>query len=216
MLKEALIVWVVFIGLVRLTDFFGARFFGADLVGLLTAVLGLYLPLLIYFKRKEKITFLESSLQQFGKSFITFVLFSVVIFSVAVAANHFYQLLGGFSYHPGRFEGPLLFFLSQLVMIALPEEFFFRGYLQDRFNQIFKKHIRLLGVQVSASLPLVAFLFAISHSLIHFEGWHLLIFFPAVAFGWLREKTGGLVAPILFHATCNLFAHWVWVHYGKI
>ena len=34
--------------------------------------------------------------------------------------------------------------------------------------------------------------------------WQLAIFFPAMAFGWMRLRTDGLLAPVLYHVVCNL------------
>jgi membrane protease YdiL (CAAX protease family) len=32
------------------------------------------------------------------------------------------------------------------------------------------------------------------------------VFFPSLVFGWLRAKTGGIGAAVLFHAACNIFS----------
>jgi membrane protease YdiL (CAAX protease family) len=34
----------------------------------------------------------------------------------------------------------------------------------------------------------------------------LAVFFPALLFGWLRARTRGIGAPVLFHALCNILA----------
>ncbi len=45
---------------------------------------------------------------------------------------------------------------------------------------------------------------------IHLEwslfGLRLAVFFPSLAFGWLRSATGSIVAPVFFHASCNLIS----------
>jgi membrane protease YdiL (CAAX protease family) len=33
----------------------------------------------------------------------------------------------------------------------------------------------------------------------------LAVFFPALLFGWLRARTGGIGASVVFHALCNLY-----------
>ncbi|MFH1357919.1 MAG: CPBP family glutamic-type intramembrane protease, partial [bacterium] len=45
------------------------------------------------------------------------------------------------------------------------------------------------------------------------QWWHGFIFFPALIFGWLKQKTKTIWAGTLFHAACNLFAYWVALHY---
>jgi membrane protease YdiL (CAAX protease family) len=32
------------------------------------------------------------------------------------------------------------------------------------------------------------------------------VFFPALVFGWMRARTGGIGAAVLFHALCNIFS----------
>ncbi|MBU4484665.1 CPBP family intramembrane metalloprotease, partial [bacterium] len=44
------------------------------------------------------------------------------------------------------------------------------------------------------------------YHVIFFQSFHpmvVLTFFPGLLFGILKEKTGSLLAPILFHAICN-------------
>ena len=103
--------------------------------------------------------------------------------------------------------------LFHFFLVAFPEEFFFRGYFLRRMRQIFQDQKTFRGVLIGKAFFLTALIFAFSHSLIVLRWWHAAIFFPALAFGWLREKTQGLTAPILFHTLCNLFSTWVGLHY---
>jgi hypothetical protein len=32
------------------------------------------------------------------------------------------------------------------------------------------------------------------------------VFFPALLFGWMREKRGGIGAAVWFHALCNVLS----------
>lgn len=85
--------------------------------------------------------------------------------------------------------------LSQLLVVALPEEFFFRGYLQGRLMQV---------LPLAAHLPLTAALFALGHLLVTLEPGTLAVFFPGLLFGLLRHRTGSVLAGTLLHALCNL------------
>lgn len=85
--------------------------------------------------------------------------------------------------------------LSQLIVVALPEEFFFRGYLQGRLADIWPERW---------AVPAAALLFALGHYLVTFEPAALAVFFPGLLFGLLRAHTGSILAGTLFHATCNL------------
>lgn len=183
----------------------------------LTAAILLYLPIAIYWKNREPILFIDRSLSDLRRSFFTFLALALVVFPLLALANHFYQTLL-LSLH---FRGlpPLAqfasFFVRNLLFVALPEEFFYRGYLNDRLDGFFKKHTSLLGARITWKWPLLALLFALSHSMITIQWWHIFIFFPGLAFGWLREKTGTILAPILFHASSNTFAYWVFLSYSR-
>ena len=56
------------------------------------------------------------------------------------------------------------FALAQLIVIALPEEAFFRGYVQTALSDAEKARVRLLGVQVApVAFVMQALLFAVIH-----------------------------------------------------
>lgn len=92
---------------------------------------------------------------------------------------------------------------DQVLLIALPEEFFFRGYLQTQLDQVWNRPYRLLGADWGIGLPLAAALFAVCH--VPFGGpARLIVFFPGLLYGWLRERTGTIAVPMLYHAFSNL------------
>ena len=95
---------------------------------------------------------------------------------------------------------------GQLVVIALPEEAFFRGYLQTALDRVFPPRTRVLGADLGLGWLLSAVIFAVGHVLTIRHPARLAVFFPALLFGWLRRRTGGVGAGILFHASCNLFS----------
>lgn len=174
----------------------------------------LYTPLVSCWLDKRKVDFLYFSTENLQKSLRWLGLFSLCIFPLFLILNHFYQLILGHHYHAGSISGLGQLILFELLLVAFPEEFFFRGYMQTRLNEIWGKKWKVLGVMVGPAFFWTALVFAISHSLIAIQWWHIFIFFPALAFGWLREKTHSLPASIIFHAACNLFAAWVAAHYN--
>lgn len=93
--------------------------------------------------------------------------------------------------------------LDQFLVVALPEEFFYRGYLQARLRDVWPSGRRCLGVRLGPAFWLTAILFALGHLAI-FQVWRLSVFFPALIFGWLREKTGSILPAVIFHALSNL------------
>ncbi|MBN2527868.1 MAG: CPBP family intramembrane metalloprotease [Deltaproteobacteria bacterium] len=95
--------------------------------------------------------------------------------------------------------------LAHFLVVALPEEFFFRGYLLGRLDDIFSTRFKMLGVKVGHGLWLSSLLFALGHFAVDFHPARLMVFFPALAFGYLRLKRQSIAAPILFHGCCNIF-----------
>lgn len=95
---------------------------------------------------------------------------------------------------------------GQLVVIALPEEAFFRGYLQTSLDRVWPPRWRVLGADLGPGWLVAAAIFALGHVLTIRHPARLAVFFPALVFGWLRRRTGGVGASVLFHASCNLFS----------
>jgi len=81
-----------------------------------------------------------------------------------------------------------------LLLVALPEEVFFRGYLFDAFEEAGWEPV----------LP-VALLFAIGHFAIAPSPFRLLTFFPALLLGWGRKSSGNVYVPTAVHFLFNLF-----------
>jgi membrane protease YdiL (CAAX protease family) len=103
---------------------------------------------------------------------------------------------------------------GQLVVIALPEEAFYRGYLQSRLDEAIAPRLRIAGAAIGPSLVVASAIFAIGHvATIHAPA-RLAVFFPALLFGWLRARTGGVGASVVFHALCNLFSEALGRGYG--
>lgn len=105
-------------------------------------------------------------------------------------------------------------FSGQLLVIALPEEAFYRGYLQSALDEAFLPRWRVLGAELGPSLLLTSALFALGHLFTEFNAARLAVFFPSLVFGYLRARTGGVGAGLIFHALCNLFASYLGQSYG--
>lgn len=99
------------------------------------------------------------------------------------------------------------FALSQIVLVGLPEEALFRGYVQTRLGDRFVHETRVLGVDLSLpALVLQALLFALVHLATEPSLEKLAVFFPGLLFGWMRARRGGIGASIVFHAASNVLA----------
>ncbi len=94
--------------------------------------------------------------------------------------------------------------LYQVFFVAIPEEFFYRGYLQTRLNEVHPRKWRVLGARIGIGALVANLLFAFGHSVVMLQWWHFATFFPGLLFVWLRERSGGVVPGALFHAFCNV------------
>lgn len=96
--------------------------------------------------------------------------------------------------------------LTQLVLVAIPEEIYFRGYLQTRLSDAWAERT-VLGISVSpAALVAQALLFGLLHFVVEPHPGRLAVAAPALLFGLLRARRGGVGAAIFFHALCNLYS----------
>lgn len=155
-----------------------------------------------------------------GALAITFPLFIAGFFgfydgvcgdAVASAVGHFHRLCpaawrgwaGGSLRIP---PGTLVSALNQIVVVALPEEVFFRGYLMGKLEERWPPRARVLGAAVGWALPASALLFAFGHFLVDFNPQRLAVFFPGLVFGWMRIRARSLAAGTVFHALCNVLS----------
>ncbi len=95
--------------------------------------------------------------------------------------------------------------LYQLVYVAAPEELFFRGYVQGSLRLSLKSLAPgRSGLWDPIALTAAAALFAAAHVAVFHSAVQAWVFFPALLFGWLRARTGGVWAPMLFHGCANI------------
>jgi membrane protease YdiL (CAAX protease family) len=94
--------------------------------------------------------------------------------------------------------------LYQFLYVGLPEELFFRGYLQQRLDERFGRPYRLFGAPCGWGLFGADLLFAIGHWVVSGRIANLDVFIPGLLFGWLKARTGAVLAPVLFHGLSNL------------
>lgn len=92
----------------------------------------------------------------------------------------------------------------QLVVVALPEELFFRGVLLGLLEQRFPPKRRWLGGGVGLALVLSSLAFAMIHLPKDGDPRALATFFPGLLFGWMRSATGSILAPTLTHGASNI------------
>ncbi len=104
--------------------------------------------------------------------------------------------------------------LGHLLVVALPEEMFYRGVLQTQLDRAWLPKYRLWGAYVGWGLVVSSAIFALGHLLTTPHPSRLAVFFPSLLFGWLRSRTGGIGAGVLYHAACNVFSSYLAMGYG--
>jgi membrane protease YdiL (CAAX protease family) len=108
--------------------------------------------------------------------------------------------------HAGRSSLSAEFCAVQLVVVALPEELFFRGMLLGFLEKRFPPKRRILGGGVGLALLLSACAFALIHLPKDGDPRALATFLPGLLFGWMRSATGSILASTLTHAGSNILA----------
>jgi membrane protease YdiL (CAAX protease family) len=85
--------------------------------------------------------------------------------------------------------------IFQLIGVSFPEEFFFRGFLQDSMGRNIK------------AVFFVSILFSLAHlprAIFAGEWISLLSFFPSLVMGWLYMKTNNILPGTVFHFLANM------------
>lgn len=116
----------------------------------------------------------------------------------------------------GSSDGHLLgeIALWHLLAVALPEEAFFRGYLQTALEDRGSPRVSLGRHSLSLAIVTVSLLFAVGHFATINDPGRLAVFFPSLLFGAVRSVTGGIGAAVVLHAECNLFSQFLAQGYG--
>ncbi|MEW5743315.1 MAG: myxosortase MrtX [Myxococcota bacterium] len=212
--REAVTLWAVCFAATAVTFVF------APAVAKAVATLGfLYLPLLSMDRRGEDYPDFGLSTRQLGRDVRQFLGVSAVVFPLFIGGYVAFawiypelpaawvRALTPYTSAPSfHFRLPADFtvlVVDHLFVVALPEEFFYRGFLQARLRDAWPGGRRFFGARLGRAFWVTAILFALGHLAI-FQVWRLGVFFPALIFGWMRERSGSVVGAALFHAAANL------------
>ncbi|HLU64833.1 MAG TPA: CPBP family intramembrane glutamic endopeptidase [Kofleriaceae bacterium] len=200
-------------------------------LGALVAVVFLYLPFFFAWRRSEDLASHGFHAAPVGKGLLLGLGAPLVIFPLfAVGFVLFYQEVcqpgqpgwlrqmappgscGAFRGWDGM-RAPALdlelleLAFVQVVVIALPEELFFRGFIHGLLERAMPPRRRLWGGGVGWALVLSSALFALGHLASGLDPRRLSVFFPGLMFGWMRSATGSILAGTIAHAASNLFIH---------
>jgi hypothetical protein len=187
--KRALLVFAAVLALIRLSLFLDSptRIFSSAVVA---AVLFLYAPLPRYWGRGFPAwTRVENPNKTLGSALLLIVAGGAVfsLFSWLPIPREIFPRGGALPITPALAA-------HLLLLTALPEEVFFRGYLYDAFEEAGWEPI----------IP-TALLFAAGHLVLYPTPYRLLTFFPGLLLGWGRKSSGNIYVPVAVHFIYNLF-----------
>ena len=224
--RDAALAWLVVAVLVAVLVHVNVTLPGIGHLGsALVAVIFLYVPMLVGKWRSEDLVDYGFVAAPIGRGLITAGVSMLVIFPIFVLGYFFFYELachsawfghvapvgmcaryGGVAgTHAPHLDGKFLEFCAvQFVVVALPEELFFRGFLLKLLEQRFPPKRRLLGGGIGWALILSAAAFAIIHLPKDGDPRALATFFPGLLFGWMRSRTGSILASTTTHAGSNI------------
>jgi len=199
---EALVFWLVTAVSIRAAVSLGLS---DDWTAIVKSLALIYLPVgWMWWTRRD---FGRYGLQvtDLGRALGLFAAVSLVTLVPFWSGNHFFELM--FLHHRWvRLSPPpktLQLILGEILAVALPEEVFYRGYLQTRLDEAMPPRWRFLGAPVGWALPVSSLIFVAGHLAVRPALWQLGIFFPSLVFGWMRSKSDSLLPGVLYHALCN-------------
>ena len=224
--RAAFVTWFVVAALVTVLVRIDVTLPGIGHLGsALVAVLFLYAPVFVAWLRKEDLEEygfrsapLARGLATAGVTvavvFPIFVLGYIAFFEIACKSSalaHFVprnmcSQYGGINgIHTPKLTWDFAeFCLVQLVVVALPEELFFRGFLLHMFEQAYPPSRRFLGGGIGKALLLSSLAFALIHLPKEGDPRALATFFPGLVFGWMRSATRSILAGTITHGASNI------------
>ncbi len=136
------------------------------------------------------------------------VVVCAVTFPFFAVGHHYWQEFLG---HPLRaFRVPpdlALVLLKNTFLIALPEELFYRGFLETRLERLWPTSTRVLWIPLGRTVFVASALFALGHFLGEYNPARLGPFFPAFVFSALTRRSGSITGAVCYHGASNAFSH---------
>lgn len=108
-------------------------------------------------------------------------------------------------------------FVFYIFFLGFGEELLFRGYIQSRLNAAFERSFRFFGVKLGWGIVMASALYGVMHVLNvgglisgHWElkwWWGFWTFFGGLVLGFVREKSGSIIAPTMLHGLPQAIAY---------
>ena len=143
------------------------------------------------------------------------VMLTIVLVVVPIAVT---ALFGRIGFDRTFLAHPISTVVFHFVFSSFGEELFFRGFIQGELNLAFGRPWKFAGVPFGVGLVVSTLTFAAGHGIPllgapEVDVWaFVLTGFFALFAGLLRERTGGIFAPAMLHATIDLNWHLLRLH----
>lgn len=151
--------------------------YGNDIAAIVAISFQLYVPLWQGFQFAWPQNWRQDLVRLFSITLVTFVPY--VIFYIYMSPHFAW-----------RVPNNLLEIVAlNLLVVALPEEIFYRGFLQAKLGII-----------------LVNVVFALAHWVGEYDIVRLLPFFPGLVFSYLTYRSRSIVSAVVYHTLCNVLS----------
>lgn len=97
--------------------------------------------------------------------------------------------------------------LKNVLLVGLPEELFYRGFVETRLDRVWPVRRTLFGIPLGRSVVLASALFALGHFVGEYNPARLGPFFPAFVFSMLTRKSGSIAGAVAYHGLSNAFSY---------
>jgi len=142
-----------------------------------------------------------------GRDLRAAVVVALITFPIFALSHHVWQELLG---HPWRMwrvpDDLVVVWLKNTLLIALPEELFYRGFLETRLERLWPTRRTFLGLPLGRTVVLASALFALGHFLGEYNPARLGPFFPAFVFSALTRRSGSITGAVAYHGASNAFS----------
>ena len=96
--------------------------------------------------------------------------------------------------------------LTNVFLVGLPEELFYRGFVETRLERLWPTQIRILLIPLSRTVVVASAFFALGHFVGEWNPARLLPFFPAFVFSALARNGNSIAGAVLYHGLSNAFS----------
>lgn len=135
------------------------------------------------------------------------LLVAAITFPPFAIGHHYWQMhFGAPGYHFAVPAGIAVTLLKNTFLIALPEEMFYRGFIEHRLERLWPTKHMWWVIPLSRTVLLASALFAVGHFLGEYNPARLAPFFPAFVFSGLTRKSGSVCGAVLYHGMSNAFS----------